>query len=126
MSLFQEVRSVARSLASKAGERVYAQAPPDVQETVERIRRSYENGRIDAQKALDELAQLEERAVKVVLQLVLFPWATAGAIRELYGRMRELEGAVEKRDSTIKLLEDRIRELERTNPRSTDVNPPRN
>src|SRR5262245_33644895 len=113
MSLFGEVRSVAKSLAQKAGERAYSHAPPNVQEAVERIRRSYENGRVDAKKALDELEQIEERALRVVAQLVLFPWATAGAIRELYGRMRELEGAVEKRDQTIRLLEDRIRELER-------------
>lgn len=113
MSLFGEVRSVARSLAKQAGERAYAKAPPNVQEAVEKIRRSYENGRVDAQKTFEDLAALEERALKVALQLVLFPWATAGAIKELYKRMRELEGSVEKRDQTIKLLEDRIRELER-------------
>jgi hypothetical protein len=37
---------------------------------------------------------------------MLFPWATAGAIRELYGRVRE-------QDETIRRLEDRIRQLER-------------
>jgi hypothetical protein len=116
VSLFQEVRSAARSIARTAGERAYAKAPPNLQEAVEKIRRRYENGRIDARKALEDLSELEERALKVVAQFVLFPWATAGAIRELYGRMRELEGAVEKRDRTIRLLEDRIRELERGGP----------
>jgi hypothetical protein len=116
VSLFQEVRSAARSIAKLAGEQAYAKAPPNVQEAVERIKRRYETGRIDAQKALEELAEFEERALKVVAQFVLFPWATAGAIRELYGRMRELEGALDKRDRTIRLLEDRIRELERGSP----------
>jgi hypothetical protein len=118
VSLFREVRSVAASLAKQAGERAYARAPQNVQEAVERIRRRYETGRVDAQRALEELAELEERALRVALQLVLFPWATAGAIRELYSRMRELEGSIEKRDRTIRVLEDRIRELERGKPGS--------
>lgn len=113
MSLFREVRSVAASLAKQASERAYASAPPHLKESVERIRRRYENGRLDAQKALEELAALEERALRVGLQIILLPWATAGAIKELYGRQRELERSLDKRDAQIRALEDRIRELER-------------
>ena len=113
MSLFREARVRAAEIARRAGRRALERAPANVQETVERIRRRYEEGRVDAQRALEELAEVEERAVRVALQLLLFPWATAGAIRELYGRLRELEGGIERRDETIRRLEERVRQLER-------------
>jgi hypothetical protein len=77
-----------------------------LRDTVEKVRRRFEDGKIDAKKALEELSQMEEKALRAALQLMLFPWATAGAIRELYGRVRE-------QDETIRRLEDRIRQLER-------------
>ena len=118
MSLFGEVRSAAAKVAKQATEQAYARAPGNVKEAVERMKQRYEARRMDARKALDELSQLEERALRVGLQLILFPWATAGAIKELYGRVRELEGSLEKRDQTIRRLEDRIRELEQEKPRA--------
>ena len=96
VSLFREVRSAAQSLAKQARERAYASAPSNVKETVERLRRRYENGRVDAQRALEELAELEERALRMAFQLLLFPVATAGAIRELYSKVRDLEGAQDR------------------------------
>jgi DNA repair exonuclease SbcCD ATPase subunit len=108
VSLFKEARARAAGIAGRALER----APANVRDTVERIRRRYDEGRIDAQKAMEELASIEERALRVALQLALFPWATAGAIRELYGRLKELEGGIERRDETIRRLEERIRQLE--------------
>ena len=76
-----------------------------LRDTVEKVRRRFEDGKIDAKKALEELSHLEEKALRTALQLMLFPWATAGAIRELYTRVRE-------QDETIRRLEDRIRQLE--------------
>lgn len=119
MSLFREVRSRATSLAQEAGKRALERAPSNVKDAVERIRRRYENGRIDAQRALDELSEIEERALRMAFQLLAFPWATAGAIRELYGRIRELEGSLEHRDKTIQLLEERIRRLEEQQSRGS-------
>ncbi len=118
MSLFGEVRSVAAKVAKQATEQAYARAPETVKVRVERARRRFEERRADARRALDDWARIEERALRVGLQIVLFPWATAGAIKELYGRVRELEGSLEKRDQTIRRLEDRIRELEREKPRA--------
>jgi len=112
VGLFREVRSVAASIAQGASKRALDRAPPNVKEAVERIRQRYENGRIDAQRAVEELADLEERALRVAFQLLAFPWATAGAIRELYGRVRELEVTLRGKDRTIELLEERIRKLE--------------
>jgi hypothetical protein len=112
VSLFGEVRSVAASIAQTAGKRALDRAPANVKEAIEKIRRRYETGRIDARHAMEELAELEEKALRMAFQLVLFPWATAGAIRELYGRVRELETTIEGKDRTIQLLEDRIRKLE--------------
>ncbi len=112
VSLFREVRSAAASLAQGAGKRALDRAPPNVKEAIEKIRRRYETGRIDAKRAVEELGELEEKALRMAFQLLLFPWATAGAIRELYGRVRELETTVEGKDRTIQLLEERIRKLE--------------
>jgi hypothetical protein len=112
VSLFREVRSVAASLAQGAGKRALDRAPENVKEAIEKIRRRYENGRVDARRAMEELADIEEKALRAAFQLLLFPWATAGAIRELYGRIRELEASVEGKDRTIRLLEERIRKLE--------------
>jgi hypothetical protein len=119
VSLFREVRSVATSFAHEASKRALDRAPSNVKhavsnvkEAVEKIRTRYEAGRVDAQKALEELSELEERALKMTFQLLMFPWATTGAIREIFGRVRELEGSLKDRDETIRRLEERIRALE--------------
>src|SRR5581483_4990058 len=119
--LVEEVAFVPRQLEA-AEELERARRPLEAAHLVARLGerardvRPDEARRMDARKALDELSQLEERALRVGLQLILFPWATAGAIKELYGRVRELEGSLEKRDQTIRRLEDRIRELEQEKP----------
>jgi chaperonin cofactor prefoldin len=110
--LFEGVRSLAANVAQGAGRAALAAAPGKVQDTVARVRARYEAGRVDAQRALEELAALEEQAVMIATRIVLFPWATAGAIREIYGRVRELERSLDSREEKIKALEARIQELE--------------
>ncbi len=110
--LFEGVRSLAVNVAQGAGRAALAAAPERVQDTVARVRARYEAGRVDAQRALEELSALEEQAVQIATRIVLFPWATAGAIREIYGRVRELERSLDSRDATIRSLEARIRQLE--------------
>jgi hypothetical protein len=90
----------------------WSAAPDTVKARVERAQRKLEARRAEAEKAFEDFARLEQRALEVGVKLLLFPWATAGAIRELYGRVRDLEGTIEKRDEKIRLLEDRIRQLE--------------
>ncbi len=110
--MLDRIRDLAASVATKTGQAALSRAPEKVQEAVEKIRVRYEEGRIDAQKALEELAAFEEQAVRATLKLIAFPWVTAGAIRELYGKVRTLEEALTRRDEEIRELEKRIKELE--------------
>jgi hypothetical protein len=108
-----KLRSFAVSLARGAGRAAFERAPESLRGAIERVQARYEGGKLDAQRALEELAALEEQAFEVAVKLLLFPWATVGAIRDLYGKIRDLERTVESRDEAIKKLEARIRELER-------------
>jgi hypothetical protein len=116
MATFQEIRTLATSLAKGAGRAALARAPGPLRDAVESVQARYETKKLDAQRALEELAALEEQAFEIAVKIMLFPWATAGAIRELYGKVRELERTVESRDEAIKRLEARIRDLERRAP----------
>lgn len=116
MAAFQDLRALAASVAKGAGKAALSRAPAPLRDAVGRVQARYEGGRLDAQKALEELASLEEHAFEVAVKILIFPWATAGAIKELYGRMKELERSVETRDVAIEKLEARIRELERRAP----------
>lgn len=101
-----------RSLAKRAMESVVARAPGPVQDAVKRVQDRYHAGRVDAQRAIEELAQIEEALARAAVGIIAFPFVTAGAIRELYGKLHELERSVGDRDATIRALEARIRELE--------------
>ncbi|MBI3725972.1 hypothetical protein HY251_18750 [bacterium] len=110
--MLERIRELAVTVAKTTSKAALSRAPLGVQETVERIRSRYEEGRIDAQKALEELAAFEEQAFRAALRLLAFPWATAGAIKDLYGRVRSLQETLEEREERIRELERRIRELE--------------
>jgi hypothetical protein len=99
---------------------VVARSPAQVQDAVRRVQDRYAAGRLDAQRAIEELGQIEEALARAAVGIVAFPFVTAGAIRELYGKLHDLERSVGERDATIRALEARIRELE-TAAKSSEV-----
>lgn len=105
--------SIVGSLAKRAVEGIVARAPAPVQGAVAQVRRRYETGVLDAQRALEELAELEEVAARAAATILAFPFATVGAIRELYGRVSDLERELDRRDATIRALEERLKALEK-------------
>jgi hypothetical protein len=109
VGVFDGVRSVAKG-ASKIALNV---APSSVQDAVAKIQARYESGRVDARRALEELGSLEEQALKAAATVLIFPFATIGAIRELYERVTALEKGMAERDAKIAALEARLRELEK-------------
>ena len=111
--MLDRLRSYAREAAKETARAALARVPSPLKDTVEKVRERYETGVIDAQKALEDLAAFEEQAIKVATQLLAFPFVTIGAVRELYVRVRALEGGSDGRDNTIRELTERVRELER-------------
>lgn len=113
MAGLEDLRSLASSLARGAGRAAYARAPGPVREALDRAQTRFEERRTEARRTLEDLASIEQHALELASKIVIFPWATAGAIQELYVRVKELERTVESRDQAIARLEARVRDLER-------------
>ena len=105
-------RSVRRALEERSPDRVRA-ALRSVTERVEALQTRVEDRRREVLRVLDELVALEKEAFEQAIRVLALPWATAGAIRELYGRIRALERTAEERERTLRALEARLAELER-------------